>query len=47
MYAEEEVVPIIDYFQWIIKRIDKGDTPQEIVRLILFNKNNIEQFKKK
>ena len=46
-YSEEEVIPLIEYFQFIIRKIDKGDTPEEIVRLLLFEKDKIEQFKNK
>ena len=46
-YSEEEVLPIVEYIQWIIRKIDKGNTPEEIVRLLLFNRDKIEQFKKK
>ena len=46
-YSEEEVLPIVEYIQWIIRKIDKGNTPEEIVRLLLFERDKIEQFKKK
>jgi hypothetical protein len=46
-YSEEEVLPIVEYIQWVIRKIDKGNTPEEIVRLLLFNREKIEQFKKK
>ena len=46
-YSEEEVLPIIEYIQFIIKKIDKGNTPEEIVRLLLFERDKIQQFKNK
>ena len=46
-YSEEEVLPIIEYIQWIIRKIDKENTPEEIVRLLLFYRDKIEQFKNK
>jgi len=46
-YSEEEVLPIVEYIQWVIRKVDRGDTPEEIVRLLLFNRDKIEQFKKK
>jgi len=46
-YSEEEVLPIIEYIQWVIRKIDAENTPEEIVRLLLFNRDKIEQFKKK
>jgi hypothetical protein len=46
MHTEEEV-ELIEYIQWIIRKIDAGNTPEEIVRLLLFNRDKIEQFKKK
>jgi hypothetical protein len=45
-YSEEEV-KLIEYIQWVIRKIDAGNTPEEIVRLLLFNRDKIEQFKKK
>jgi hypothetical protein len=45
-YSEEEF-ELIEYIQWIIRKIDKGDTPEETVRLLLFEREKIEQFKKK
>ena len=46
-YSEQEMLPIIEYIQWVIRKIDAGNTPEEIVRLLLFEKDKIEQFKKK
>jgi hypothetical protein len=46
LYSEEEF-ELIEYIQWIIRKIDKGDTPEETVRLLLFEREKIEQFKKK
>ena len=46
-YSEEEVLPIIEYIQWVLRKIDAGNTPEEIVRLLLFEKDKIEQFKNK
>ena len=46
-YSEQEMLPIIEYIQWVLRKIDAGDTPEEIVKLLLFEKNKIEQFKKK
>jgi hypothetical protein len=45
-YSEEEV-KLIEYIQWVIRKIDAGNTSEEIVRLLLFNRDKIEQFKKK
>jgi hypothetical protein len=42
-----EEFELIEYIQWIIRKIDKGDTPEETVRLLLFEREKIEQFKKK
>jgi len=46
-YSEQEVLLIIEYIQLIIRKIDAENTPEEIVRLLLINRNKIEQFKKK
>jgi len=33
---------LINYFKWIIKKIDKGDTKEEIIRLVLMKRKDIE-----
>ena len=45
-YSEREV-ELIEYIQWVIRKIDAGNTPKEIVRLLLFNRDKIEQIKNK
>ena len=47
IYSEEEVLPIIECIQLVIRKIDAENTPEEIIRLLLFNRDKIEQFKKK
>ncbi len=38
----QDIKEIIQFLQWIFKKIDKGDTPQETVRMLLMNRSKID-----
>ena len=38
----QDIKEIIQFLQWIFIKIDKGDTPQETVRMLLMNRSKID-----
>lgn len=36
---------IIQFLQWMYRKIDKGDTPQETVRMLLMNRSKIDSIR--
>ena len=45
---KEEILKIkevIEFLQWTFRKIDKGDTPEETVRMLLMNREKIDNIK--
>ena len=38
----QDIKEVIEFLQWVFKKIDKGDTPQETVRMLLMNRSKID-----
>lgn len=43
----EALKELTDFLQWVFRKIDKGDTPKEIVRILLMNREKIDNKLKK
>ena len=41
----QDIQDIIEFLQWVFRKIDKGDTPEETVRMLLMNKTKIDNIK--
>lgn len=41
----QDVQEVIKFLQWVFRKIDKGDTPQETVRMLLLNRAKIDNIK--
>ena len=41
----QDIQKVIDFLQWAFKKIDKGDTPEETVRMLLMNRAKIDKIK--
>ena len=41
----QDIQEIIEFLQWAFRKIDKGDTPEEIVRMLLMNRAKIDNIK--
>ena len=41
----QDIQEIIEFFQWVYRKIDKGDTPEETVRMLLMNRAKIDNIK--
>jgi hypothetical protein len=41
----EDTQEIIEFLQWVFRKIDKGDNPEETVRLLLMNREKIDNIK--
>ncbi len=41
----EQMQEVINFLQWVLRKIDKGDTPEETVRLLLLKRGEIEAIK--
>lgn len=41
----EALKELTDFLQWVFRKIDKGDTPKEIVRILLMNRDKIDNIK--
>lgn len=41
----EDIHEIIEFLQWAFKKVDKGDTPEETVRMLLMNRAKIDNIK--
>ena len=41
----QDIQEIIEFLQWAFKKVDKGDTPEETVRMLLMNRAKIDNIK--
>ena len=41
----QDIQEIIEFLQWVFKKVDKGDTPEETVRMLLMNRAKIDKIK--
>lgn len=41
----QDIKEVIQFLQWVYRKIDKGDTPQETVRMLLMNRAKIDSIK--
>lgn len=41
----QDIKEVIDFLQWVFRKVDKGDTPQETVRMLLMNRAKIDNIK--
>jgi hypothetical protein len=41
----QDIQEIIEFLQWSFRKIDKGDTPSETVRMLLCNRAKIDNIK--
>ena len=41
----QDIQEVIKFLQWVFRKIDKGDTPQETVRMLLMNRTKIDNIK--
>lgn len=41
----QDIQEIIEFLQWSFRKIDKGDTPEETVRMLLNNRAKIDNIK--
>ena len=41
----QNIQEIIEFLQWIYRKVDKGDTPEETVRMLLMNRVKIDNIK--
>ena len=41
----QDIKDIIEFLQWVFRKIDKGDTPEETVRMLLMNRAKIDNIK--
>ena len=41
----QDIHDIIDFLQWAFRKIDKGDTPEETVRMLLMHREQIDNIK--
>lgn len=41
----QDIQETIDFLQWVFRKIDKGDTSQETVRMLLMNRAKIDKIK--
>ena len=40
-----DIQEIIEFLQWVFRKVDKGDTPEETVRMLLMNRAKIDNIK--
>ena len=38
----QDIQEIIEFLQWVFRKIDKGDTPEETIRMLLMNRAKID-----
>ena len=38
----QDIQEIIEFLQWVLRKVDKGDTPQEIVRMLLLKRTKFD-----
>jgi hypothetical protein len=41
----QDIQEVIEFLQWTFKKIDKGDVPEETVRMLLMYREKIENIK--
>lgn len=41
----QDIQEVIELLQWVFRKIDKGDTPEETVRMLLMNRDKIDNIK--
>lgn len=41
----QDIQEIVEFLQWVFKKVDKGDTPEETVRMLLMNRAKIDNIK--
>ena len=41
----QDIQEIIEFLQWEFRKVDKGDTPEETVRMLLMNRAKIDNIK--
>lgn len=41
----QDIQEIIEILQWAFRKVDKGDTPEETVRMLLMNREKIDNIK--
>ena len=41
----QDIQEIIEFLQWAFKKVDKGDAPEETVRMLLMNRAKIDNIK--
>ena len=41
----QDIQEIIEFLQWAFRKVDKGDTPEETVRMLLMNRAKIDKIK--
>ena len=41
----QDIQEIIEFLQWVYRKIDKGDTPEETIRMLLINREKIDNIK--
>ena len=41
----QDIQEIIEFLQWAFRKVDKGDTPEETVRMLLMNRVKIDNIK--
>ena len=41
----QDIQEVIEFLQWVFRKIDKGDTPEETVRMLLMNRAKIDNIK--
>ena len=41
----QDIQEIIEFLQWVFRKVDKGDTPAETVRMLLMKRAKIDKIK--
>ena len=41
----QDIQEVIEFLQWAFRKVDKGDTPEETVRMLLMNREKIDNIK--
>lgn len=41
----QDIQEIIEFLQWAFRKVDKGDTPEETVRMLLMYREKIDNIK--
>ena len=41
----QDIQEIVEFLQWVFKKVDKGDTPEETVRMLIMNRAKIDNIK--